>query len=176
MQQQPPENFLPKVEVTTIVWADEEHASKWWAAQGDDLKRGRPTIEINFLRILREADEVAGAVILVWLEMYVVLTTRQALIDRGVRWTVSGDGHEALYEGNFKAIKASPLLWEEYTRMAVEALTNGTHVTSPERTDLAAALKMVLLDMDAQGALMEANRVIRTAKAQAWLDSGGIGT
>lgn len=170
-RQNPPIDFLPKVEVTTMVWADDDRSStKWWAAQGDDLKRKCPTIEIYFPRILQEAEDVAGAMIRVWLEMYIVLATRQALIDRGVRWAVSGNGHEVLYEGNFKAIAASPLLWEEYTRMAVGELTKGKHVTAPERSDLAESLKMVMQEMDAQAALMEANRVIQTAQAQTWLE------
>ena len=174
-RQNPPIDFLPKVEVTTVVWADaldEELPAKWWAAQGDDLKRKRPTIEIYFPRVLQEAEDVAGALIRVWLEMYIVLATRQALIDRGVRWAVSGDGHETLYKGNFKAIEASPLLWAAYTKIAVGELIMGKHVTTPERPDLAQSLKSVMQDMDAQVALMEADQVIRTAKAQAWFRRG----
>ena len=122
------QQFLPKVEETTIIWADEarETTSKWYSAQGDDLKHNRATIEINLPKIAKDKrgnpTEIAETMIVSWLGIYIVLATRQDLINKRVRGYFSPDGETILEEANFKAIKASPILLREYTQKAISEL------------------------------------------------------
>ena len=83
--------FLPEVKVTTIIWADEarESVSNWYSAQGDDLKLNRATIEVNLPKIAQDKGDdppqIAEAMIDSWLSIYIILATRQDLIDKTVR-------------------------------------------------------------------------------------------
>ncbi|GAH73494.1 unnamed protein product [marine sediment metagenome] len=122
------QQFLPEAQVTTIIWADEDRdeVSKWFAAQGDDLKNQRATIEINLPRIIKvkgdKPQEVALQMIDSWLAIYIVLATRQDLIDKQVRGWLSAEAETELQAANFKVIKASPILWSFYCEKAVNHL------------------------------------------------------
>ena len=122
------QQFLPDVPVTTIIWADQgrENVSRWHVAQGDDLKNQRPTIEINLPRIIRDKGEdpstVAREIIDSWLGIYIVLATRQDLINKQVRGWLDPGAETELQTANYKAIKASPILWAIYCEKAVSHL------------------------------------------------------
>lgn len=122
------QQFLPDVQVTTIIWADEERdeVSKWFSAQGDDLKNQRATIEINLPRIIKEKgdkpDEVALQMIDSWLGIYIVLATRQELINKQVRGWLSPEAETELQAVNFKVVRTSPILWSLYCEKAVHQL------------------------------------------------------
>ena len=122
------QQFLPEVKVTTIIWADEarESVSNWYSAQGDDLKLNRATIEVNLPKIAQDkgenARQIAESMIDSWLAIYIILATRQDLINKRVRGHFSSDGETILQEANFKAIKASPILWGQYRQKAISEL------------------------------------------------------
>ena len=124
-------NFLPEVKVTTIVWGDANRlqSSKWEAAQGDDLKNNRATIEINLPRIVKKRgslDNKADRIIENWLAIYVILATRQDLINKHIRGALSTDAEPILYRANFQVIKKSPMLQQKYASLAAGEITNGT--------------------------------------------------
>ena len=122
------QQFLPEVKVTTIIWADKarESISNWYSGQGDDLKLNRATIEVNLPKIAQDkggnAPQIAEAMIDSWLSIYIILATRQDLINKRVRGNFSSDGERILEEANFKAIKASPILWRQYMQKAISEL------------------------------------------------------
>ncbi|MBA7686870.1 hypothetical protein ES703_95329 [subsurface metagenome] len=121
------QQFLPDVQVTTIIWADTKRAeASWFAAQGDDLKNQRATIEINLPRIIEKKgdkpQEVALQMIDSWLSIYIVLATRQELINKQVRGWLSPEAETELQNINFKVVKASPILWSFYCEKAVNHL------------------------------------------------------
>lgn len=136
------QQFLPDVQVTTIIWADTDRAetSKWFAAQGDDLKNDRATIEINLPRIVKEKgdkpDEVALQMIDSWLAIYIVLATRQELINKQVRGWLSAEAETELQTANFKAIKTSPVLWAFYCEKAVHHIKESQSYKTEEYRQL----------------------------------------
>lgn len=121
--------FLPYTRVTTVVWVEDKAAEtcKWDSAQGDDLKNDRAAIEINLAKILRrcEPQEAALEMIKSWLRIYLILSTRQDLINKGIRSDVSEKGHSILYDANFKAIMESPALKRRYFILAVDCILGG---------------------------------------------------
>lgn len=122
------QQFLPDVKVTTIIWADEKRGdvSKWFAAQGDDLKNERATIEINLPRIVKDKGnnphDVALQMIESWLAIYIVLATRQELINKQIRGWLSPEAETELQAANFKVMRTSPILWAFYCEKAVHDL------------------------------------------------------
>ncbi|GAH83497.1 unnamed protein product [marine sediment metagenome] len=142
------ENFLPKVIVTTIVWADKdilEH-SKWEAAQGDDLKNNRSTIELNLPKLKERGniEAIAKGMVESWLGIQVIFATRQDLIDKRVRGNVSEEGHKILYDANLKTIMVSPYLKKSYTNLAVENILNAEWVIDETYSQLASEVKSQL--------------------------------
>jgi len=168
--------FLPHVEATTIVWAHTDVELDWYAAQGDDLKNQRSTIELNLAKMARDsngdAEKVAQLLVDNWLAIYVILCTRQDLINKHVRGEVSADGHDILYTANFKAIKASPHLDEHYTRVAIDAIRGARD--SLERPGLAELFQQALEHFDRKLALMEADAALRQARAEKFLRDAGL--
>jgi hypothetical protein len=167
--------FLPHVQVTTLVWAhDVEH--EWYAAQGDDLQRQIPTIELNLLKVARESggdvERAAQSLVDNWLAIYVVLCTRQGLIDKRARGLLSGEAEVILAEANLKAIKASPRLNEHYVRVAIEAIKRSRPYIALE--GFAALFQNILERLDATLATMEAEAAIREARAKMQLRDMGL--
>jgi len=134
--------FLPKVKVTTIVWAEEGRGFgeldcgtlNWECAQGDDLKLNISTIELNLVKIADrcnyDVELITQEMIKHWIAMEVVLGTRQDLIDKGVRGKVRDE--DILYKANLETILSSPELFEEYKDMAVKAIISGQHYVYPK--------------------------------------------
>lgn len=120
--------FLPEVKVTTIIWGGRgrEYLPDWYAAQGDDLKLQRAAIEINLEKVAQDKGgdipQIATAMVNSWLNIYIVLATRQDLINKMVRGSFSPEGEGILEEANFKAIKASPVVWRQYAEIAASQL------------------------------------------------------
>ena len=122
-------SFLPNIRVTTIVSAN-EHVLKhchWEAAQGDDFKNQRPTIELNLLRTLqnRSPEETSEEIVRNWISLYIILTTRQDLIHKQVRGWFSEKSEQILETANFKAVLESPQLLREYSITALANITLG---------------------------------------------------
>lgn len=120
-------SFLPKVPVTTIVWAGKEvlKNTSWYSAIGDDLSCMRPTIELNWPRIFKDkadSPEAAIQIIKSWLLMYILLSTRQDLINKGVRGDLYTGGEEELAKANYKIIWSSPVLLNFYTDLAIDSI------------------------------------------------------
>lgn len=122
--------FLPKVEVTTIVWGYEDWKAKWECAQGDDLKLNRPTVEFNLVKIAKrckhDIELIIQEMIKHWIAMEVMFGTRQDLINKQVRDKVRDEG--TLYKTNLKVILDSPSLYREYRDMAVKAMVEGNWI------------------------------------------------
>lgn len=137
--------FLPRVEVTTIVWAEEDYQfdTHWECAQGDDLQLNRPTIEFNLAKIVErcnyDAKSVAQEMIKHWIAMEVVFGTRQDLINKQVRGIVSDEN--ILYKANFETILSSPDLYEEYKDIAVKAIIYGEHCVYPKNGKMSELFK-----------------------------------
>lgn len=168
--------FLPRVPVTTIVWAHADVELKWYAAQGDDLKNNIPAIELNLVKMVRdssdEVEKVAQLLIDNWLALYVVLCTRQDLINKEARGLCSADGEQILYEANLKVINASRYLHEQYTRVAVGAIKGArTYIAVEGFADL---FQRVLDHLDTKLALMEAEAELRYARAEKHLRDWGL--
>ena len=168
-------SFLPNVEVTTLLWASDVELD-WYAAQGDDLAQNRSTIELNLVKMVRDADgdveKVTQLLIDNWLSIYIVLCTRLDLINKKIRGAVSEEGHQLLYTANLATIKASPILDERYTRFAIAAIRNGRpYLGLPTFGDI---YQRVLEQMDNVLALMEANAVLKKARAEQYLRDIGL--
>jgi len=168
--------FLPHVDVTTCVWAHSDLELKWYVALGDDLKKKIPAIELNLRGIAKAAaddvEKTAQLLVDNWLGMYVLLCTRQDLINKQVRRLVSGAAEDDLARANFKAIKASPQLDEHYTRVAIDAIRGARPFIAVE--DLAAPFQRVLEQLDRKLALMEADAALRQARAEKFLRDIGL--
>lgn len=140
--------FLPDVKVTTIVWATKDMSkhSQWEAAQGDDLKNQRSTIELNLPKLAKRgnAEEIAKGMVESWLSIYIVFATRQNLINRGIRGAVSGDAEEILYYANFMAIMVSPQLKQAYADLAMDEILAGEWFTDQSFTNLSDTIKSLL--------------------------------
>ena len=167
--------FLPHVQVTTLVWAhDVEH--EWYAAQGDDLQRQIPTIELNLVKVARESggdvERAAQSLVDNWLAIYVVLCTRQDLIDKRVRGLLSGEAEVILAEANLKAIRASRHLHEHYTKVAIGALKGARPYIAVE--GFVSLFQKALEYLDARLATMEAESAIREARAKMQLRDMGL--
>jgi len=129
--------FLPKVEVTTIVWAGWEELD-WECTQGDDLKLNKSTIEINLIKMAERCNHdielIIQEMIKHWIAMQAMLGTRQDLINKQVRGRVNSE--EILCKANFEVILCSPSLYQEYKDMSVKAMVEGRWVPCFEETEL----------------------------------------
>ena len=168
--------FLPDVPVSSIVWAYSDVELNWYAAQGDDLKNQRPTIELNLVKIARDHNEdvekVAQALIDNWLAIYIVFCTRQDLINKQARGLLGAEGEDILAEANLKVIKASPRLAEHYTKVAIEAIRGAKPVIMvPSLADL---FQRVLEHLDSRLALMEVDATLQQARAEKYLRDIGL--
>lgn len=142
--------FLPKVEVTTIVWAGRDKtAPDWECALGDDLKLNRPTIELDLTRITKRcnynADLVTQEMIKHWIAMQVIFGTRQELINKNIRGYIGSEGEDILCKANFDVIRNSPAsrIWKEYKDMAAKAILKGTHYIHPANSEIVTLFKDV---------------------------------
>ena len=142
-------DFLPGTMVTTIIWADDIKSKDWsWtAAQGDDLKRRCATIEINFIKIAqqKEASAIAEEMVKEWLLLYLMLATRQDLINKGVRGKLSGTAESSLCKTNFDVVMASPELLKQYSDIAIRNLRAGRWIVGNEFEALTDDVTRVLL-------------------------------
>lgn len=141
--------FLPNVKVTTIVWADKNilKHSQWEAAQGDDLKNQRPTIELNLAKLAERGsnDDVAKSMVESWLSINIVFATRQELINKQVRGDVSAEAEETLCEANLKAVLQSPILRHRYADLAIDEILNGGWVIENDCKELANCVTAMLI-------------------------------
>lgn len=136
--------MLPDVDVTTVICADELEC-RWDAAQGDDLKNQRPTIELNFPRIMkRHEDNLATALIENWLSIYIVLSVRQYLIIHGVRRVITCEEEEAVCTATVKHILSNLDDNRDLVERAKKALIESRKVRSIQRKDLSDALDEAL--------------------------------
>jgi hypothetical protein len=136
--------FLPHIEVTTIVWSERgSEELPYDSAQGDDLKNNRPIIEISFPRLLKgnTPPEVATAMIESWLKMYLIFATRQDLINKHIRGSVSQEAHNILYDANFRAITQSPELKRSYFILAVDRILSGQWIIDDDFKELVEEVK-----------------------------------
>jgi len=142
--------FLPDVKVTTIVWGEKGDEVKlpWEVAQGDDLGNRRATIELNFPKIAQrcgdDLERIAESMAEGWLSIWVVLATRQDLINKGIRGAVSPEAERTLYKANFKAIMESPILKRYYADIATGEILNGEWVIDESYKQLSDAVLMIL--------------------------------
>jgi len=139
--------FLPNVKVTTIVWGDKDilKHSQWDAAQGDDLKNQRPTIELNLPKLEKNSvslEVIAQRMVEGWLSIQAVFATRQDLIDKQCRGEVEDE--EILYIANLKVILESPVLKRRYSDLAIEEIVNGQWLMDDSYEVLAGKVKTLL--------------------------------
>jgi len=140
--------LLPDVKVTTIVWADKDilKHSQWEAAQGDDLKNQRSTIELNLPKLEQRGkpDNIAIGMVESWLSIYIVFATRQDLINKDVRGDVSSDAERIVCKANFKAIMESPALKRGYADLAMDEILNGRWYVDEQYESLSREMKATL--------------------------------
>jgi len=140
--------FLPHIEVTTIVYMEKRaEAFPWDSAQGDDLKNNRAAIELNLARLLKRGrpSEAARAMIEDWLEIHLVLGTRQDLTNKHIRGEVSVEGHNTLYAANFDAVMESPELKRKYFSLAIDRILSGKWIVDDDFKDTAKEVKSALV-------------------------------
>lgn len=139
-------NFLPSVEVTTIIWADKDilKHSQWDVAQGDDLKNQRPTIELNLPKLAKRGntEDIAKGMVESWLSIQVVFATRQDLINKQCRSEVKDEN--ILYYANFKVILGSQTLRRKYSDLAMDEILNGQWFLDDTFRELAEKIKVLL--------------------------------
>jgi len=168
--------FLPHVAVSTVVWAHKDLEVKWHAALGDDLRNRCPAIELNLRGIAEAAaydvEKTAQLLVDNWLAIYVVLCTRQDLINKRARGTLSGSAEDILAKANLEVIRVSPRLDEHYTRVAIDAIRGARPFIAVE--GLADLFQRVLEQLDRKLALMEADAALRQARAEKFLRDTGI--
>lgn len=140
--------MLPNVDVTTIIWADEICEScDWSVAQGDDLKKGRSTIELNFLKLVDNSDdieEVAESLIKNWLSIYLVLSVRQDLINHNIRSLINSEEELELCRGIINNVITNIGRFDDLVQKAKEALIKSTKVSSPESQEILENVMRVL--------------------------------
>lgn len=138
--------FLPNVKVTTIVWADKDmlQHSQWQAAQGDDLKNQRSTIELNLPKLEQRGnlEAVTQGMVESWLSIQVVLATRQDLIDKQCRGEVKDE--DILCNANLKVILGSPVLRRKYSNLAMDEILDGLWAVDNDFKELAEKVKALL--------------------------------
>jgi len=139
-------SFLPNVKVTTIIWADKDTLkhSQWEAAQGDDLKNQRATIELNLPKLAQRGnlEAIAQGVVESWLSIEVVFATRQDLIDKQCRGEVKDE--DILYNTNLKVILGSPVLRRKYSDLAMDEILDGEWYVDDTFKELAEKVKALL--------------------------------
>jgi len=141
--------MLPDVDVTTIIWADEERGCHWDAAQGDDLKNQCPAIELNFPRIMKNHEgNLATALIENWLSIYIVLSARQDLINHGVRRVITCEEEEEVCIATVKHILSNLDDNRDLVERAKKALIESRKVRLIQRKDLSDALDEALSEIN----------------------------
>ncbi|GAI27355.1 unnamed protein product [marine sediment metagenome] len=127
--------MLPNVDVTTIIWADEICEScDWNVAQGDDLKNCRSTIELNFLKLVDNSDDIekiAESLIKNWLSIYLVLSVRQDLINHNIRGLINSEEELELCRGIINKVITNLGKFDDLVQKAKKALMESTKVSSP---------------------------------------------
>lgn len=139
--------FLPHIQISTIIYVDKRAESfPWDSAQGDDLKNDRAAIEINVSRILSHdrLPEATHRIIENWLKIYLVLGTRQDLINKHIRGDVSLEGHNILYAANFNVVMESPELKRRYYTLAIDRILNGQWFIEDDFKDIVKEVKSAL--------------------------------
>lgn len=139
--------FLPEVRVTTIVWADKDILthSQWEAAQGDDLKNQRATIELNLPKLAQRGnlEAVAQGLVESWLSIQIVFATRQDLINKEARRDV--DDENILYDANLRVILGSKALRRKYSNLALDEILDGMWAVDDTFKELSEKIKTLLV-------------------------------
>jgi len=149
-------HFLPLTRVATVSWLNAVASSlPWECAQGSGIAKFTKsvTVELNVVKTLDRVysinedrlDLVVQRLVDNWVNLKVLLGTREQLKEKELLDYVTGEVERILYKANLEVIKKTPHLNRKFTNVAIDSILAGTwnvdDVYSKKYADITRLLK-----------------------------------